>query len=152
VRTLAIVASALLLAAGCGGDDAPEDQPFPPTGPDAAETNGFETDDEVEVELRERDDSGQSGTAVLTAFEGGTRILVTLEGAEGLHPVRLREGTCDEPAGGESYALNVVAGGGSQTGVPVPLGSLVAGSWALEILGAEDDDAVACGEVVHPRS
>jgi hypothetical protein len=149
-RTLILVAATFLLAAGCGGDDAPEDQPFPPTDPGAGETNGFEPEDEIEVELRERGDSGQSGRAVLSPSEAGGTEVVLIFDTDGTFPARIREGTCEQPPNGAEHELDPVVDGALETEVPVELETLVAGEFALEVLG-EDGEASACGEIIRAR-
>ncbi len=65
----------------------------------------------VTVELNEFDDSGISGTAVLTTLEsGGTQVSMELRGAEldGDHPTHIHNGTCDDFDPNPLYPLETV--------------------------------------------
>jgi hypothetical protein len=134
---LSILLAALLgtlALAGCGGDDA--------DGEGAAE---------VSVELDEASDSGQTGTAVLTAEGDQTRVVVTIDGdpVSPSQPAHIHEGTCEELNPEPAYGLPNVAGGTSDTTVDVALTTLTESAFAINLHFSDDElgTYTSCGNI-----
>ena len=132
---LALTITALALGvAACGGDD-----------DDAGSAES------TNVTLAELSDSGQSGTATLTADGNQTLVSVDLPGgAEGVEqPIHVHPGTCDNLDPMPMYALSNVANGASETTVDVALEELVSGEFAINAhkSGEEAATYVACGNI-----
>lgn len=152
---------ALVLLPACGGDGAegpPDESPFPPTDPEALE-GGFEAGDEVIIDLAERDDSGTTGTATLTADgTGQTRVVVDVrsdEGdGEGEGRAQIRRGGCDD-LGDVAHAIGEADDGRVERLVDVTLESLLAGDFSVAVSSDEGSDdpgedpgpALACGAI-----
>jgi hypothetical protein len=135
VSVLAATVASLALAgfaAGCGGDD--------------EESGG----DEATVELAAVGDSGQTGTATLTA--SGTMTTVVLEVDDPVsssQPAHIHEGTCDELNPAPAYGLTNVVDGQSETTVDAPLDELIDGDYAINLHMSADDleTYTSCGDV-----
>ena len=107
--------------------------------------------DSVTVTLATLNNSGVSGTAVLTAMGTQTQVVVTVTGepAAGSEPDHIHTGECGATLGGVKYPLKNVEGGTSTTVVDVPLASLETGGFAINVheSAANIANYVACGNI-----
>ena len=105
----------------------------------------------VTVTLAELSDSGQSGTATLTASGSQTVVSIDLPGgAEGVEqPIHIHPGTCAELDPMPVFPLSNVADGASETTIEVALDELVGGEFSINGHKSADEAAiyVACGEI-----
>src|SRR5712692_7945446 len=88
------------------------------------------------ITLAELNNSGESGTAVLTDLGGGqTKVDVTVKGepAGGSHPMHIHSGQCGPTLGPVVYPLTNVEGGTSTTTITATLGSLIDGNHAVNV-------------------
>jgi hypothetical protein len=125
----------LVLAAACGGD----------------EENEAGTGAEVTVELAEQNDSGQSGTATLTADgDSTTRVVIELEnGTPEAQPAHVHPGSCADLDPEPKHGLTNVVDGRSETTVQAPLSELAGAGLAINVhkSAAEVQTYVACGDI-----
>lgn len=103
------------------------------------------------IQLRELNDSGVTGTVVLSEQGDATRISIQLEGdaVTGGHIAHLHNGTCEEP-GEYTYTLNPVsAEGASETVVNLTLDELLSGGYLVNVHPSEAnwDTWMVCGEL-----
>uniref|UniRef100_A0A7C2WAN6 CHRD domain-containing protein n=1 Tax=Thermorudis sp. TaxID=1969470 RepID=A0A7C2WAN6_9BACT len=105
----------------------------------------------VTVNLSEQSDSGQSGTATLTAMGNQTRVTIQLSNPPGdtPQPAHIHPGTCANLNPQPQYPLNNVVNGTSETVVDVPLANLLTGNFAINVhkSGQEISVYVACGDI-----
>ena len=104
----------------------------------------------VTVTLASQNNSGVSGTATLTAMGNQTQVVVKVTGepAGGSEPDHIHVGSC--PAvGAVKYPLANVVNGTSTTVVNVPLSTLTAGTYAINLheSAAKANIYVACGDI-----
>jgi hypothetical protein len=103
------------------------------------------------VALAPQGGSGQTGTATLVPLgEGLTRVVVRLGTAPPEpQPAHLHRGSCARLDPQPAYALTDLAGGASETFVPVALATLRASPFAVNVHRSAADAAtyVACGDV-----
>jgi hypothetical protein len=104
------------------------------------------------ITLAELNNSGESGTAVLTDLGGGqTKVDVTVKGepADGSHPMHIHTGQCGPTLGPVVYPLTNVVGGTSTTTIAATLDSLMDGNHAVNVhkSKAEIGTYVACGNI-----
>jgi LPXTG-motif cell wall-anchored protein len=88
----------------------------------------------VTVTLAAQNDSGESGTAVLTDLGGGkTKVEITISGqpAGVPQPVHIHMGTCTNLDPKSAYALTNVVDGKSETTVHASVESLMNGNFAI---------------------
>lgn len=132
----AVLLTALGFAvAGCGGDD------------ESAGEAG------VTVDLGTQNESGQSGTATLTADGEKTKVTIDLSDPPGdPQPAHIHAGTCAELNPQPEYPLANVVDGKSETTVDAPLSALEGDDYAINIhkSEAEVETYVACGDI--PKS
>lgn len=134
----------LLLAVGlaCGNGAA--------TGGDEADSGGM---DPVKISLNELNESGQSGTATLTASGGGTQVTLSLgAGTMKSKLVHIHNGQCGADLGGVANGLTDFTDGNSDSMLAdVSLESLLTGGFAINAHKAEDPSVyTACGNI--PKS
>lgn len=103
------------------------------------------------IPLRELNDSGVTGTVVLSEQGAATRISIQLTGdaVTGDHVAHLHDGTCEAP-GEYTYTLNPVsAEGTSETVVNLTLDELLAGGYMVNVHPDEAnwDTWMVCGEL-----
>ncbi|MFQ5861085.1 MAG: CHRD domain-containing protein [Dehalococcoidia bacterium] len=107
----------------------------------------------VTVQLNEQSDSGQSGTAVLTAMgQNQTEVAIVVtpgDPADDPQPAHIHAGRCGPGLGGVVYPLTNVVGGTSVTTVDASLDSLRTGDFAINIHKSVPEIAVftACGNI-----
>ncbi len=103
------------------------------------------------IPLRELNDSGVTGTVVLSEQGSATRISIQLTGdaVTGDHIAHLHDGTCEAP-GEYTYTLNPVsAQGTSETVVNMTLDELLTGGYIVNVHPDEAnwDTWMVCGEL-----
>jgi hypothetical protein len=107
----------------------------------------------VTVQLEPEDDSGVTGTAVLTADGDQTTVTVDLEGAEEGYEGHVFDSTCDDHQSATVfYAIEPVdADGHSESVVEAPLLDLTSGEFWVHIHRPADEggEGVACGQVEY---
>lgn len=109
--------------------------------------------DPLTLQLRVQNNSGQSGTAILTDLGNNTTKVVIDLGANspaGPQPAHLHTGTCSN-LGAVKYPLTNVANGKSETTVNVALSALLAEPYAVNVHKSTTEAAiyVSCAEVVQ---
>jgi hypothetical protein len=105
----------------------------------------------VTVTLASQNSSGVSGTATLTAMGNQTQVVVKVTGepAGGSEPEHIHVGSC--PAvGAVKYPLANVVNGAATTVVNVPLSTLTAGGYAINLhqSAANAKLYIACGDIM----
>jgi hypothetical protein len=107
----------------------------------AAGCSGPAAEDSRTVQLETLNDSGVTGSAVLTDLgDGQTMVVVTVDPAG--HPdmpAHIHPGTCTELVPQPRFPLQNVVDGASETTIDVPLDELFAGGLALNIHASPDD-------------
>jgi hypothetical protein len=108
-------------------------------------------DDSVTVQLEQQDDSGVTGTVVLTADGDQTIVTVQLEGSEAGYEGHMFDSTCDNhQAATVFYPIEAVdADGQSESTVDAPLSELTNGKFWIHMHrpAGERGVGVACGQV-----
>jgi hypothetical protein len=109
-------------------------------------------DDEagVTVDLGTQNESGQSGTATLTADGEKTTVTIELSNPPGdAQPAHIHAGTCAELNPQPEFPLANVVDGKSETTVDAPLSALEGEDYAINIHMSEADveTYVACGDI-----
>jgi hypothetical protein len=127
------------------------------TGGSAAADRQDET--AASVTFTELNDSGFSGTAELAAEGNRTSVAIRVDGALGVHPTHIHQGTCADLDPNPKYPLNNVElrttdlTGLSDTPVDVPLAELLATDHLILIHKSADEIGTyfACGDIVAGR-
>lgn len=104
----------------------------------------------VTVTVMEQNDSGQSGTAVLSAAGNRTRVVLDLAGSPaGPQPAHIHEGTCDDLNPAPRYPLTNVANGKSEAELDVRFSELLTGTFAVNVHKSPQEAStyVACGNL-----
>ena len=80
----------------------------------------------ITVQLTPQNNSGESGTAVLTDAGPKTKVVVEIKGAPaGVgQPLHVHKGMCAKLDAKPAYGLTTLAGGKSETTIDVPIGDL----------------------------
>lgn len=106
----------------------------------------------VTITLKEQNQSGQSGTAVLRAMGDQTEVTINLTpGPAGVdQPAHIHEGTCANLNPKPAFPLSPVRDGRSTTTVNVKLTDLLAKPFAINVHKSAQEISVyvACGEIV----
>jgi len=106
--------------------------------------------DSMNVALSPQSGSGESGTATLTKQgDKQTKVVLSVNGAEGTQPVHIHKGTCDKLDPKPAYPLSPVTGGKSETVVNASLDDLEKGGYAINGHKSAQDlkTYVFCGNV-----
>lgn len=91
-------------------------------------------DSSISVTMNAQNNSGESGTATLTAVGDQTKVVLDLSGAPaGPQPAHIHEGTCANLNPTPKYPLTSVVNGKSETTVNVSLASLLTGGFAINV-------------------
>lgn len=104
----------------------------------------------VEISLDELNGSGQSGTAILTASGGATKVVLSLgEGTMESKPVHIHNGPCGKDLGKIAHPLTNFTDGNSETMLKdVSLESLRTGGLVINAHKAGDPKVyAACGKI-----
>src|SRR3954464_141852 len=86
----------------------------------------------VTIALSPQNDSGQSGTAVLTSEGAGTKVVITLSNAPGPHPAHIHSGSCPNP-GAVVFPLTSVTNGRSETTVAASIADILKSPHAINV-------------------
>jgi LPXTG-motif cell wall-anchored protein len=108
-------------------------------------------DQTLTVPLAEQNDSGMSGSAVLTQMGDDLRVVLTLTGTEagGSHPAHIHSGRCPNPGGVVHPLTNVVNGTSTTTIAGASLADVADGNHAINIHKSAEELSVytACGDI-----
>lgn len=151
---LVALAAALLVAAGCGSDDA-SDATTGLTDTEAlTETLGDATDELLEgltLALAEQNDSGITGEAQLSpTSDGQLEVEIELDGSDGgPHPAHIHRGSCAELDPNPEFPLEDVVDGRSETTLELSVSDLVLDEYAVNVHESPDslDVYVACADL-----
>ncbi|MCH8986716.1 hypothetical protein IIA94_00915 [Patescibacteria group bacterium] len=107
---------------------------------------------EVEVNLQEQNESGESGTAVITEVGGRIRVVLSLTGApeDVVQPAHIHMNSCAN-LGGVEYPLEFPTNGSSETMLEISMAELQAGLPLSVNVHKSPEEAgvyVACGNIV----
>jgi hypothetical protein len=107
----------------------------------------------VTIALSPQNDSGQSGTAVLTSEGSETKVVITLSNAPGPHPAHIHTGSCPSP-GAVVFPLTSVTNGRSETVVAAPLSDILRAPHAINVHKSPQEIPVytACGNLTAAAS
>lgn len=104
----------------------------------------------ITVQLGAQNNSGESGTAVLTDAGPKTKVVIEIKGAPaGVgQPVHVHKGTCAQLDPAPAYGLTTLANGKSETTIDVPIGNLRKGYAINGHKSAQDAKTyVFCGNI-----
>lgn len=104
----------------------------------------------VKVPIKAQNNSGETGTATLTADGNKTRVEIALSGAPATaQPAHVHDGSCAKIDPKPKYPLTSVVNGKSTTTLDVPLAQLSGGNLAINVhkSAAELTAYVACGDI-----
>ena len=110
----------------------------------------------VTVELKALNNSGQTGTAVLSP-EGSkkTKVVIEMSGISAgmVEPVHIHMGTCDKLNPAPKWPLQSIKDGRSTTIVPVSLGTILKDKTAINVHKSPTDIVtyVSCGDIVGAK-
>ena len=151
---LVALGAALLVAAGCGSDDATEATTGLTDTEGLTETLGEATDElpeGVTLTLQEQNDSGITGEVELSpTSEGQLEVEIELDGSDGgPHPAHIHRGSCAELDPSPEFPLEDVVDGRSETTLDISVSDLVLDEYAVNVHeSAENADVyVACADV-----
>jgi hypothetical protein len=103
------------------------------------------------VRLSPQNNSGESGTAMLTEDGSKTKVVLAINGAPpGVgQPVHIHKGSCAALDANPAYGLTTLTDGKSETTVDVPLATLQAGGYAINGHKSAEDvkTYVFCGNI-----
>jgi plastocyanin len=114
--------------------------------------------EKVSIKMDAQNDSGISGVAVLSLYEGKVNVTLDLKDpvADASHPAHIHLGKCPNP-GEVKYPLTPVVGGKSDTDLDISWGDMVSAirtgaSMAVNVhkSAAEASVYVSCGDIVLP--
>src|SRR3954465_12594361 len=91
-----------------------------------------EAQQSVTIVLAPQNNSGQTGTAVLTSEGAGTKVVISLSNAAGPHPAHIHDGSCPNP-GAVVFPLTSVTNGRSETVVAAALSDILKAPHAINI-------------------
>lgn len=151
----------LALMAACGGAATPTTSPAassaaPAASPAASPAAGAAASpagapSEVTIKLGTLSNSGESGTATLTAAGAQTKVVLNITGqpAGADQPTHIHEGNCTTLNPAPKYPLTDVKDGKSETTVNASLSDLLSGEYAINVHKSASDLAtyVACGDL-----
>jgi hypothetical protein len=101
------------------------------------------------IQMRALNNSGQSGTATLTAVDGKTRVQIELANpAPEAQPVHVHSGSCSK-LGSVEHPLSNVVNGRSDTTIDVSLPDLLSSESAINVHRSMSQATVyvSCGEI-----
>lgn len=105
----------------------------------------------VTIQLTSQNNSGESGTAVLTEVGAKTKVVVAVNGAPaGVgQPLHIHKGTCAQLDPAPAFGLTTLTDGKSETTVDIPLTNLQQGGYAINGHKSAQDAKtyVFCGNI-----
>jgi hypothetical protein len=104
----------------------------------------------ITVQLGAQNNSGESGTAVLTDAGPKTKVVIEIKGAPaGVgQPVHVHKGTCAQLDPNPAFGLTTLTNGKSETTIDVPIGDLRKGFAINGHKSAQDAKTyVFCGNI-----
>lgn len=105
----------------------------------------------VTIQLTPQNNSGESGTAVLTEVGAKTKVVVAVNGAPAgvAQPMHIHKGTCANLDPAPAFGLTTLTDGKSETTVDVPLTNLQQGGYAINGHKSAQDAKtyVFCGNI-----
>ena len=107
-----------------------------------------EAQQSVTIVLSPQNDSGQTGTAVLTSEGAGTKVVLNLSSAPGPHPAHIHAGSCPTP-GAVVFPLTSVTDGKSETVVAASIADILRAPHAINVHKSPQEIPVytSCGNV-----
>ncbi len=103
------------------------------------------------VPIHALNNSGESGTAVLTQLPGGVRVVIDLSGAPGTpQPAHIHTGTCDKLNPAPAILLETLVNGESTTVLKgKKISDLTGGKYAINVHASADhlETYDACGAI-----
>ncbi len=107
-----------------------------------------EAQQSVTINLSAQNDSGQTGTAVLTPDGSGTKVVLTLSNAPGPHPAHIHAGSCPTP-GAVVFPLTTVTNGKSETTVAASIADILRAPHAVNVHKSPQEIPVytSCGNI-----
>lgn len=117
----------------------------PTTTPETAKTSP----QALTIQMTALNNSGQSGTATLTAVDGKTRVQIELANpAPEAQPVHVHSGSCSE-LGSVEHPLSNVVNGRSDTAIDVALPDLLSSPAAVNVhrSAPQANVYVSCGDI-----
>ena len=108
--------------------------------------------DELTIDLIEQEDSGQMGTATLTAKAAQTEVVIDVSAGppgDDPQPIHIHFGTCGANLGGVQYPLNDVSAGKSTTLIDDSLASFTDGNHNINLHKSHPDIRIytSCGNI-----
>jgi len=99
------------------------------------------------VNISALNNSGVSGTAMLTPMGEQTNVVAQLQNAPGPHPIHFHEGTCENLNPAVKLPLTAVQNGRSETMVPASVQTLMAMQHSINVHKSPQEASVyvACG-------
>src|SRR5215210_5150344 len=91
-----------------------------------------EAQQSITIVLAPQNNSGQTGTAVLTSEGSDTRVVVSLSNAAGPHPAHIHTGSCPDP-GAVVFPLTSVTDGRSETVVSTSIADILNAPHAINV-------------------
>jgi hypothetical protein len=147
-RLAALLAAAALSLGACGGGEEAGPGTSPPPTP-----TGEASAAELTLQMKARNNSGQDGTAILSATpDGNTTVVLDLANSPaGPQPSHVSSGTCAN-LGSTVHILGGLRGGKLQATVPASLDSLLSGQFAVNVTKSprEFGVSVSCAEIRRP--
>jgi hypothetical protein len=148
---MVILAAAMV---GCRAEKPAVTPPESTTSPAATPTPATPTPattspEALTIQMKALNNSGQSGTATLTAVDGRTRVQIELANpAPEDQPVHVHSGTCSK-LGSVEHPLSNVVNGRSDTTIDVSLPDLLSSQSAINVhrSGSQASVYVSCGEI-----
>ena len=112
---------------------------------------GSAASDSVTIPMKSLNDSGETGTAVLTQQDEGVQVVVTLKNAPKMdQPTHIHAGTCSNINKSPEYGLrNTVDGKSTSIVKGIKLSDLTSGKYAINVHKSADDlgTYVSCGDI-----
>ncbi|MGE3269870.1 MAG: CHRD domain-containing protein [Chloroflexota bacterium] len=107
-----------------------------------------EAQESVTINLSPQNDSGVSGTAVLTPDGSGTKVVLSLTNAPGPHPAHIHAGSCPT-VGAVVFPLTSVVNNTSETTVAASIADILKAPHAINVHKSPQEIStyVACGNL-----
>ena len=117
----------------------------------SAGTVGSAATETVTIPMKALNNSGETGTAVLTQQDEGVQVVVTLKNTpSNEQPTHIHAGTCSNINKAPEYGLRNTVDGKSSTIVRgIKLSDLTSGKYAINVHKSADDlgTYVSCGDI-----